>query len=171
MVEGIENLNQAEAGVLSLRRQDVQLDTFLGNIVERFRPAFGEKGVGLELQCPGGALRVSADPERLSQVVLNLLSNALKATGSGGRVVVSAAEGSGEVRIAVEDDGAGIREEDLPFIFERFYRGPGGGLGIGLTIAKELVEAHGGRIEAKGGEGKGAAFVVSLPAAGVHNSS
>jgi two-component system sensor histidine kinase BaeS len=171
MVEGIEALNRAEAGALSLHRQEVRLDTFLGNIVERFRPAFEEKGVGLELRCPGGGPRVSADPERLSQVVLNLLSNALKATGSGGRVVVSAAEGSGEVKIVVEDNGVGIREEDLPFIFERFYRGPGGGLGIGLTIAKELVEAHGGRIEAKGAQGKGAAFVVSLPAAGVHNSS
>ena len=75
------------------------------------------------------------------------------------------------MQIAVEDNGTGIREEDLPFIFERFYRGPGGGLGIGLTIAKELVEAHGGRLEAKSTRGKGAVFTVSLPLDGVHNSS
>ena len=131
---------------------------------------FEEKGVGLELRCAAG-LSAPADPERLSQIILNLLSNALKATGAGCRVVVSAARRGGEVQITVEDNGSGIREEDLPFIFERFYRGPGGGLGIGLTIVKELVEAHGGRIEAKEGQGKGALFAIYLPLAGVHNSS
>lgn len=112
-----------------------------------------------------------ADPDRLSQVILNLLSNALKAAGDECRVVISAGEKNGELQITVEDDGAGIAVKDLPFVFERFYRGPGGGLGIGLTIAKELVEAHGGRIEVKSALGKGSLFVISLPRAGVHNSS
>jgi len=170
MVEAIEDLNQAKASVLSLRRQDIPLNTFLGNIVGRLKAAFQEKGVSLELQCKDG-LHLSADPERLSQVILNLLANALKATGEGCRVLVSAGQAKGWIEIAVEDNGTGIREEDLPFIFERFYRGPGGGLGIGLTIAKELVEAHGGRIEAKSTEGKGTTFIVSLPLDGVHNSS
>lgn len=170
MVEAIEDLNQAEASALSLQRQDILLGQFLGNIVGRLQAAFREKGVSLELRC-GDGLHVFADPERLSQVVLNLLSNALKVTGKGCLVVVSAQEKDGQVRIAVEDNGAGIREEDLPFIFERFYHGPGGGLGIGLTIAKELVEAHGGRLEAKSAQGLGAVFTAALPIEGVHNSS
>ncbi len=170
MVEAIEDLNQAEASVLSLQRQDILLNTFLESIVGRLQAAFREKGVRLELRCRDG-LHLFADPERLSQIILNLLANALKATGEGCRVLVSAQKEVGKVQIAVEDNGTGIREEDLPFIFERFYRGPGGGLGIGLTIAKELVEAHGGRLEAKSTRGKGAVFIVSLPLDGVHNSS
>ena len=170
MVEAVEDLNQAEAGALSLRRQQVALPPFLESIVGRFRTAFEEKGVALELACVGD-LHVLADPERLSQVVLNLLSNALKATAKGCLVLVSARPGKGETEIVVEDNGTGIREDDLPFIFERFYHGPGNGLGIGLTIAKELVEAHGGRIEARSARGKGTVFTVSLPLEGLHNLS
>jgi two-component system, OmpR family, sensor histidine kinase BaeS len=170
MVEGIEDLNRAEASALSLRKQDLPLGQFLADIVERFKPTFAEKRGRLELHCPD-ELRLFADPDRLSQVIINLLSNALKAAGTECRVVVSATQGNGELQITVEDNGIGIKGEDLPFIFERFYRGPGGGLGIGLTIAKELVEAHGGRIEVKSAEGCGALFSVSLPVAGVHNSS
>ena len=76
-----------------------------------------------------------------------------------------------ELGISVEDTGSGIAEKDLPFIFERFYHGPGGGLGIGLTIVRELVEAHGGRIEAKSAIGKGSQFTLFLPTGDVHNSS
>jgi signal transduction histidine kinase len=98
------------------------------------------------------------------------VSNALKATGAGGRVTITVAPVQGNLRITVEDNGRGISEEDLPFIFERFYRGPGGGLGIGLTIVKELAEAQGGKIEVKSAPGKGSSFAILLPVS-VHNSS
>jgi signal transduction histidine kinase len=78
---------------------------------------------------------------------------------------------NGEFRISVEDTGSGIAERDMPFIFERFYRGPGGGLGIGLTIVKELAEAHGGWIDVTSALGKGSTFTLHLPKGGVHNSS
>jgi two-component system sensor histidine kinase BaeS len=123
---------------------------------------YENKGVTLDLQCDDGLI-IHADPERLSQIVINLLSNALKATEKGGNVRVRAEGSTGEVNIHVIDDGRGIRQQDLPFIFERFYRASEGGLGLGLAIVKELVEAHGGSIEARSEFGKGSSFIVSLP--------
>lgn len=170
MVEGIEELNRAEASSLSLDRQTFQLKPFLENIVDRFRPVFLEKGVTLGLSCAGDP-RLFADPERLSQVIVNLLGNALRATEKGGRVSIATTPLDREVKIVIEDDGSGIRPEDLPSIFERFYHGPGGGLGIGLTIVKELVEAHGGRIEVKSAPGEGSSFSLFFPSKPLHNSS
>jgi two-component system sensor histidine kinase BaeS len=170
MVDAIEELNKAEASLLSLQRQWIDLPSFLGNIVERFRITFEEKGTFLELTCPG-KVSLYADPERLSQIVLNLLSNALRATPAGGRVTIRGEIRDGTIRISVEDTGGGIGEKELPFIFERFYRGAGGGLGIGLTIVKELVEAHGATIEAKSAPGKGSSFTIFFPKEAIHNSS
>jgi two-component system, OmpR family, sensor histidine kinase BaeS len=170
MVEGIEELNQAETSSLSLNRQVIRLKSFLENIVDRFSAAFREKGVLLDLGCADD-IDLYGDPERLSQIVVNLLSNALRATDNGGKVTVRAESGGDSRSIVVEDGGNGIKEEDLPFIFERFYKGPGGGLGIGLTIVKELVEAHGGKIHVRSTPGKGSSFTASFPSAVVHNSS
>jgi two-component system, OmpR family, sensor histidine kinase BaeS len=170
MVDGIEELNQAEASVLSLRKQHFKIKPFLENITERYKNVFLEKGVDLDLQCPDDN-EINADPERLSQIIVNLLSNALRATNSGGHVSLSVLSSNNWMKISIEDTGVGIAEKDLSFIFERFYHGPGGGLGIGLTIVKELAEAHGGRIEVKSAQGKGSEFSVFLPMGGVHNSS
>jgi two-component system sensor histidine kinase BaeS len=170
LVEGIEELNQAETSVLNLNRQQVSLRPFLESILDRFGAAFQGKEIRVELQCPQES-EVTADPERLSQIVVNLLSNALRATGKGGMVVVRVENSSDSQSVIVEDSGKGIDETDLPFIFERFYKGSGGGLGIGLTIVKELAEAHGGRVQVKSTPGKGSSFVVSFPGEGIHNSS
>jgi two-component system sensor histidine kinase BaeS len=112
-----------------------------------------------------------ADPERLSQIVINLLTNALKATAPGGAVRIKAYKAGTNAALAVSDTGKGIRQQDLPFVFERFYKGEEGGLGLGLAIVKELVEAHGGAIEVKSDYGKGAVFTVSIPSSDLHNSS
>lgn len=170
MVDGIEELNRAEASTLSLKRQEFDAIPFLTHIADRFTGTFQEKGVTLELTCdsPTG---IFADPDRLGQMVVNLLVNALRATGQGGHVLVHVTRKAGEVGISVEDNGSGIRGEDLPFIFERFYRGPGGALGIGLTIVKELAEAQGGRVEVRSVYGEGSSFTVYLPGRDVHNSS
>jgi len=156
--------------VLSLRKLQFKIKPFLENITERYKKVFSEKGISLELQCPDNN-EVNADPERLSQIMVNLLSNALRATDSGGHISLSALSDNNWMKISIEDTGVGMSEKELPFIFERFYHGPGGGLGIGLTIVKELAEAHGGRIEVKSTQGKGTEFSVFLPMGGVHNPS
>lgn len=162
VLEAIEELSQAEASSLTLRRQEFELCSFLGNIIERFTKVFQDKGVGVSLECNGGIV-VNADPDKLSQVIINLLSNALKASGAGGDVCVKASRTGREVVMEVTDDGVGIQAEDLPNVFERFYRGSEGGLGLGLTIVRELVEAHGGRVTAESEYGKGSTFRVVLP--------
>lgn len=166
MIEAMEELARAEASGLSLQRVTFSLRPYLMNIAERFTGLFGEKGVSLTVICPEN-LSLYADPERLSQVLLNLLSNALKATGVGGQVTVRASDLPAGLAIEVSDTGKGIRAEDLPHIFERFYRASEGGLGLGLTIVKELVEAHGGSITCRSEYGKGSTFSITLP----HTSS
>jgi two-component system sensor histidine kinase BaeS len=163
ILDGIEDLSQAEASSLMIRKVRLQLQPFLKSITERFGKTFMDKGVSLEFFCNEDA-SVSADPDKLSQIIINLLSNALKATERGGRVWMKEVREKDEVRIEVGDTGCGIRETDLPFIFERFYRISEGGLGIGLTIVKELAEAHGGKIEVRSSYGQGSAFTLILPA-------
>ena len=162
ILEGIEELSQAEASSLTLNKQIVELRPFLDNIVGRFFRIFQDKGVTIHLQCDD-RLRVCADPDKLSQIVINLLSNSLKATDKGGSVRIDATGNASEVIIEVIDNGCGIKQEDLPFIFERFYKASEGGLGLGLAIVKELVESHGGKIEVRSEYGKGATFTLSLP--------
>jgi two-component system sensor histidine kinase BaeS len=162
VLEAIEELSQAEASTLTLRRQELQLCSFLRNIVERFTKVFHDRGVGIVMDC-SGVLAINADPDKLSQIVINLLSNALKASKEGGEVRVKASKEDAQIVMQVADDGAGIKPEDLPHIFERFYRGSEGGLGLGLTIVRELVEAHGGRVTAASEYGKGSAFTIFLP--------
>ena len=162
IIEGIEELSQAEASSRYLRKTIFPLYPFLEGISGRFGMLFAEKGVGIELSC-AEKLTINADPDRLSQIIINLLSNALKATESGGNVMITANEGPTGTVIEVGDSGSGIADEDIPFIFERFYRGEKGGLGIGLTIVRELIEAHGGTITARSDAGKGAVFTLTFP--------
>ncbi len=170
IIEAIEELSSAEASSLNLDLRPIDLGPFLLNISDRFGRLFSEKGVSLTVKCDED-LSVHADPERLSQVLINLLSNALKATGQGGAVGVRASDTDDGVVIEVSDTGTGIREEDLPYVFERFYRASEGGLGLGLAIVRELVDAHGGSITCRSEYGQGAAFTVTLPRQGLHNSS
>lgn len=170
IVEGMEELARAEASSLSLRKEPLVVLPFLAALAERFHRRFAEKGVNLLARQPSAAdpeLVVFADPDRLGQVLVNLLQNALKATPAGGTVRIEAVRRQHEVQIIVEDTGPGIDPDDLPHIFERFYRtskggGDGVGLGIGLAIARELIIAHGGKIEAASEVGKGATFTVRL---------
>ncbi|RJR20043.1 MAG: HAMP domain-containing protein [Nitrospiraceae bacterium] len=162
ILEGIEELARAEASSLTLRKREVELAAFLGNIAGRFRQTFEEKGVDLEIRCEDG-LAASADPDRLSQIIMNLLSNALKATSKGGHVLIKSERRNEDAAIEVIDSGCGIEHKDLPFVFERFYKGKDGGLGLGLTIVRELVEAHGGQVDVQSVYGRGSSFTVILP--------
>jgi two-component system, OmpR family, sensor histidine kinase BaeS len=170
ILEGIEDLAQAEASSMSMEKQAIELQPFLNYIVERFRKLFLDKGVLVEFEC-ADSLMINADPDKLSQIVINLLSNALKATEKGGAVRIKAGQKTNGIFIEVLDTGIGIKQEDLPFIFERFYKVSEGGLGLGLTIVKELVETHSGKIDVKSEYGKGSAFTVFIPDQSVHNSS
>jgi len=161
IIEGLEELSRAEASVLELKKQSFDLRQFLMGIKGRFEKLFADKGVRLEVDC--AEMDLNADPDKLSQIVINLISNALRATGRGGSVRMAAGSMGTDTFIEITDTGAGIKPEDLSFIFERFYKSPDGGLGLGLTIAKELAEAHGGRIEVRSESGKGSVFTVHVP--------
>lgn len=173
LIEGMEELVRAQASALSLRKEPINLRQFLGNIMDRFARVFIDKGIVSEIHC-NEDLRLIADPERLSQVIINLLDNALKATGQGGRIWIKAGVKGHDVFIEVSDTGCGIKEKDLPFIFERFFSisedNSRRGLGLGLAIVKELIEAHEGRIEVKSKYGKGSTFIVYIPS-DLHNPS
>ena len=127
------------------------------------------KGMSVSLDLPNKLPSVNIDAHRISQVLRNLLENAIIHTGNGGRITVTAEEHDNRVKVSVTDTGEGIPAEDLPNIFERFYRidksrtRATGGSGLGLTIAKRLVEAHGGQIEVQSEPGKGSRFTFTLP--------
>lgn len=170
LVQDLEELSRAEAGQLTLEMQPVSLPDLLATAVTRLQSQFDDKGISLTLEIAPDLPDIQADPTRLTQVLLNLLGNALQYTPAGGRVTVHARRQGRELLVSVQDSGVGLADEHLPHIFERFYRvdksrsRAGGGSGIGLTIAKRLVEMHGGRIWASSdGVGQGSAFTFSLP--------
>ena len=160
MLDGIDDLTQAQASSLNLNLQEVSLPQILKNVENRFTVQAREKGVTLSISENGET--VNADPERLSQILINLVSNALRAVPGGGSISLECGRIEDKIFIDIRDTGPGIAEEVLPHIFERFYSGPGGGLGLGLTIVRELVEAHGGKIKVQSEEGKGSTFTVLL---------
>jgi len=162
IIEGFEELSRAEASILELKKQSIHLKPFLTHIRERFEKLFNDKDVSLGLECEDMAM-LYADPDKVSQIVINLLTNALKATGKGGRVMMRGGMRAGEGYVEIADTGTGIKEEEAPFIFERFYKASTGGLGLGLAISKELAEAHGGRIEVRTEYGKGSTFSLRIP--------
>lgn len=212
LVNDLRDLALAEAGQLRLQRDTVSLVDLVERAVERFRSQAAEQEITLVTEMPSGLLPASGDEQRLSQVLINLLSNALHHTPPGGRVVVSAKQVSAEERdrgqataprmkkeskpwfghsrassgllfpeerlphspashllISIADTGRGIPPEDVPHVFERFYRADksrvrtSGGSGLGLAIARQIVEAHGGHIWVESWVGVGSTFFVALP--------
>ena len=174
IVDDLGRLSHAEAGQLDLEITIVSPAEAVGIAVERMAPLFDEKGVELENAAPENLPPVSADGDRVVQVLTNLLGNALRHTPAGNRVAVEAEPRENAVVFWVKDTGAGIPAGDLPHVFERFYRAEKsrsrsearGGSGLGLAISRALIEAMGGRIRAESpGPGKGARFSFSLPLA------
>lgn len=168
LVVELTDLIRVQSGRLSMRMNSVDIGAMIHAIVERLMVMAQNKHISLHLMVPDSLL-LTGDGDRLAQVVTNLLSNALKYTPQGGKVVISAKTLRDGTEISVMDTGVGIPEDDLPRIFERFYqvdkaRGPRRGTGLGLAIVKEIVQAHGGTISAySAGEGKGSTFSVWLP--------
>ena len=169
LVGDLENLSMVEGDNLQLELKRFDISALLKRIVVNFEIQFKNKGIRLSYFPEKH--EVDADEDKLSQVFINLLSNALKYTGSGGLVCVQVSSSGGQVEVSVKDTGIGIQQEDLINIFERFYRTDKsrsrltGGAGIGLTIAKAIVEAHYGSITVKSEPRRGSEFIVSLPEA------
>ena len=159
---------RAESGQLKLNVRDVDLEEVARPIVASFEQQAWNKGVSLELSALR-PVRVEADPDRLSQVFVNLIDNALRHTSGGGRIRIELDARDSDAVLRVRDTGEGIPYRDLPHIFERFYvvdrsrtRGTGGA-GLGLAIVKGIVDAHGGAISAESMLGRGTAFTIRLP--------
>jgi signal transduction histidine kinase len=164
LVQDLRILSLADADELVLQRQPVPPGDLLERVSAAYQHALSQKGVDLQVQVQPGLPTVNVDPERVVQILGNLVSNALRYTPKGGRVVLSAYLQERFLCFSVQDNGVGIDPEALPHIFDRFYRADdarqGGESGLGLAIAKSLVEAHGGKIEVKSELGWGTKFVV-----------
>lgn len=169
MVQELLELSRIESGQAPLRLVPTSIAEVILPPVERLRPQAERAGLSIQVELPSELPPVLADAERVQQVVTNLVHNAIKFTPPGGQVSISAATSGDEVVIAVRDTGVGIPAEDLPRIFERFYKADraraSGGTGLGLAIAKHIVQGHGGRIWAESVEGQGSTFYFTLSAA------
>jgi two-component system sensor histidine kinase BaeS len=157
LLEDLRTLSMAEAGVLTMHRETVDPRAVVADAAEAFRSAADAAGIAIEVTADSAPATIEADPVRLSEILANLLSNAVRYTPPGGRVTVRAsADGSDRAVFEVDDTGPGIPAEQLPFVFDRFVRSSDrGGTGLGLAIAKRLVDAHGGSIEALPAPGGG----------------
>ncbi len=172
LVDDLQDLTLAEAGQLELSPQPVAVADIVSRSAAGLRRDAEAQGVALTEAVPDELPLVYVDPGRVVQVLRNLLHNALEHTPAGGRITVTAEEAGPWVEVSVQDSGEGIEPRHVPHVFERFYRADparprtaGGGAGLGLTIAKQLVEAHGGGIRAESKFGMGARFSFTLPRA------
>ncbi|MFH1026597.1 MAG: HAMP domain-containing sensor histidine kinase, partial [Pseudomonadota bacterium] len=162
ILNGLDELTRAESSALNLRYEQIDLKSFLAAIIGRFERMFSDKNAEILLDCPDKLL-LKADPDRLSQIVINLVTNALKAIDIGGRVSINAFTREHGVCLEVTDNGCGIDPQEIPYIFERFHKGRGDGLGLGLAIVKELVAAHNARIAVRSSAGGGTTFSIDFP--------
>jgi signal transduction histidine kinase/DNA-binding NarL/FixJ family response regulator len=174
LVSDVLDVSRMVAGKIRLNPTPMSVAAAVKDAIDTVKPAADARGVALEFADPNDSLVITGDAERIRQVVWNLLSNAVKFTPHGGRVTVAAARAGGFVEVTVADTGVGLTPEFLPFVFDRFrqadqsFTRTHGGLGIGLSIVKQVVEMHGGQVSAASeGAGRGAVFTVRLPIAAV----
>lgn len=164
LVDDLRTLSLAEAGALTLHREPTDVAELVADSVASFRAQADGAGVALVTSVDGALPPLEVDPVRMREVLSNLLSNALRYTPRGGTVRVGATAANGHVRLVVRDSGPGIAADLLPRVFDRFYKSEDSrGAGLGLAIAKSLVVAHGGEIEATSASGEGTEMHVTLP--------
>jgi len=170
LIDDLLELSQIESKALPLTREAVELTPLLEGIVAALEREIEQRRLTVAAQVPPGLL-VSADPHRLRQVFMNLVDNAIKYNKDAGRITISAARDRASLTVTVADTGVGIPPQDLPRIFERFYRVDKarsralGGTGLGLSIVKHIVESHGGTVSVQSRLGEGSAFTITLPLA------
>lgn len=172
LVNDLQELSRVEAGAYQLNLESISPVSLIETVIKHLARQFEEKGIRIEEKLDENLPDVAADPDRILQVLTNLVGNALQYSPPGGKVIITATQEKSEIFISIADTGIGINPDQLPLIFNRFYRTDksrtraSGGSGIGLTIAQALVKAHHGRIWAESpGEGKGSTFTFTLPAA------
>ncbi|OGO42575.1 MAG: hypothetical protein A2W36_06850 [Chloroflexi bacterium RBG_16_58_14] len=169
MIQELLELSRIESGKVPLKLEAAAPGALLSRAAERLALQAERSGLRLEVTHPADLPAVLADPPRVEQVIVNLLHNAIKFTPPGGRISLSARQADGGVTFIVADSGVGIPQDDLPRIFERFYKADrarsAGGTGLGLAIARHLIEVHAGRIWAESVEGQGSTFYFTLPLA------
>jgi signal transduction histidine kinase len=170
LVNDLQELSKAEAGYLPIQAKAIALRPILAAVIEKFSDQLLEEGPVLQLECPLDLPLALADSERVEQVLINLLGNALRYTPIGS-IMLTAWAKPGKLWVSVQDTGQGIAQEDLPYVFERFWRADrsrdrsSGGTGIGLAICRRLVELQGGEIQVESQLGQGSTFRFSLPQA------
>jgi signal transduction histidine kinase len=168
MLDTLMDISEAESGAMPLKREAVGVDEVIGRALELYGDVAEAKGVTLTV-APHADVVVSADRVRLEQVVANLIDNAVKYTPQGGQVTVDVGCGDGWARLSVRDTGAGIPADEQSRIWERLFRGDASraerGLGLGLSLVKAIVEAHGGTVTVDSQPGRGSTFTVALPVA------
>jgi len=169
IVGDLLDLARLEGGGIALHRETVPVAWLFDRVAERHDAALRERGVELTREVAPDAQEVDGDARRLEQVLQNLVANASRHTPTGGRITLTSRLADGRVVVAVTDTGTGIAPEHLPFVFDRFYKADAAraqegtpGSGLGLSIVKAIVEAHGGRVTASSPSGSGARFEVVL---------
>lgn len=171
LIEDLRTLSLASAGHLDLSRRPTDLGELARSVAAELEVAARERSISLSVEAAPDLPQTMVDRDRICQVLRNLLDNALRYTPSGGRVDVRATTAAKQVKVSVADTGSGIAPEDIPHVFDRFYRADGsrarttGGSGLGLAIVKQLVEAHGGQVWAESQPGKGGEFHFCVPVA------
>jgi signal transduction histidine kinase len=169
LVNDLRDLSLAQAGQLKLQRQPTDVASLVRRAVEVVQPMIKEKSIKLKLDLPSDLPTADVDPDRVSQIIYNLLSNALIHTDEGGHLEIGAQKEQAMIKVSVADTGAGINKKDLPHIFNHFYQvehsgvRAKGGSGVGLAIVKHLVEAHGGKVGVESELKKGSVFSFTLP--------
>jgi signal transduction histidine kinase len=164
IVKGLDDLARAQALRTSMQNQPLSLAAHLKDIMDKTQASVRDKVIAFDLEC-GPDIILSIDPECLEGIMVNLLDNAVKAVRKEGAIRVRGAVESDHMVIEVTDTGTGIRKKNVPHLFERFYRGSGNGIGLGLTIAQELAAACKGTIDVRTAWGKGSSFIVRIPVA------
>jgi signal transduction histidine kinase len=169
LINDLRDISLIESGQLTLNFQPTDIVDLVKRVVTGFKPNAGEKNIQLDMSSSIESLEIEVDPVRMEQVISNLLRNAIRHTPEGGTISVIINRAATGVELSVSDTGEGIAAEDLPHVFERFYRSgtsrsrKEGGTGLGLAIVKQMVEAHGGSVSVESTHGKGSTFGISLP--------
>ena len=170
LVNDLRTLSLADAGELTINVQAIEFQRLLQEVASLYQYQTQKKNISLELDIASPLSTIEVDPGRMTQVLTNILDNAMRHTPKGGRIMLSAKQVRNQIELTVQDSGPGLKAEDIDRIFERFYRTDSsrqrdysGGSGLGLAIAKSIIQAHGGQLSAKNEAGKGLKIIITLP--------